>query len=248
MKKLTTALVISTFLLVGCSTQVTNPTTQTQQNQAKDSATASIQIKPTQQNPENMFDTGEIIDKSSELRTHDYELFNKAISEVMPRICKDQQMKNLNPDNNICILYDINTRGGNPTEMLKKYRDSLTPEAIENNFNTELTGYFTSMPAIVFEQDYTLAYFVVSDFKDTRADIKTEIEQYSKKETSSLDKIGIGCVEKNTITTDMKTDDKTIAAIMKSTAAKPVTVELLKRSPGSDNPCGSIFQEMRIKQ
>lgn len=62
-------------------------------------------------------------DPESGMKMHDFLIFNEAISVILPRICAYQQLNNV--DNPLCLIMEIDEKGGNAVDALKTYRDSL---------------------------------------------------------------------------------------------------------------------------
>lgn len=106
---------------------VANKTIQTLQGQVKDlSNEISTPTPVAKVEKANPYDTGAVIDEETGIKENDYPYFNAVMTDVVPRICKDQEIKKLHQDDNgICLLYQISQKDGNPTETLKKYLDSL---------------------------------------------------------------------------------------------------------------------------
>lgn len=62
-------------------------------------------------------------DGDSGMKLFDYAIFNHALTEILPRICAYQATQNV--ENALCIIMEIDEKGGEPIGALKEYRDSL---------------------------------------------------------------------------------------------------------------------------
>ena len=118
--------VVATALLVGGifyfwgKTQIDsfNQTNQTLQSQNKELTDAKNELI-RQYGPSN------VIDEEIGLKANDYLIVNKVMTEILPRVCLDKQKKSLDLDNPVCLLKDIENKGGDATDVLKGYLNSL---------------------------------------------------------------------------------------------------------------------------
>jgi len=62
-------------------------------------------------------------DGDSGMKMFDVAIYNHALTEILPRICAYQSTQNV--ENALCVIMEIDEKGGEPIGALKAYRDTL---------------------------------------------------------------------------------------------------------------------------
>ncbi len=62
-------------------------------------------------------------DGDTGMKMFDFAIYNHALTEVLPRLCAYQSTQNV--ENALCVIMEIDEKGGEPIGALKEYRDSL---------------------------------------------------------------------------------------------------------------------------
>ncbi len=114
-------------------------------------------------------------------------------------------------------------------------------------FNTEITGYYYTRPETIFEQKYDVAYFLVVFFGDEEAQKEIVAESGPYQFINGLYPFRLGCVKNGTIESHAVIDVNTQTSILNSTKENQVTVKLLGKNKGTDQPCDSFAKEIKLK-